>query len=109
VARLLLRFYDPTRGRVLLDGCDLRASTVASVREQVTLLLQETLIFDGSVRDNVAFGRAGTTDADVVATVRAADAHEFIRHLPDGYDTWIGQQRRRLLGGQRQRVAIARA
>ena len=109
IARLLLRFYDPSAGRVLLDGRDLRTVTLASLREQITLLLQETLIFDGSVRDNIAFGRRDATHAEIVAAARAADAHAFIAGLPDGYDTCIGQQGRRLSGGQRQRIAIARA
>ena len=109
LARLLLRFYDPSAGRVLLDGRDLRTATLASLREQVTLLLQETLIFDGTVRDNIAFGRRDATHAEIVAAARAADAHAFITSLPDGYDTCIGQQGRRLSGGQRQRIAIARA
>ncbi len=109
IARLLLRFYDPAGGRVMLDGRDLRSVTLASLREQVTLLLQETLIFDGTVRDNIAFGRPDATDAEIVAAARAADAHAFITSLPDGYATSIGQQGRRLSGGQRQRIAIARA
>ena len=109
VARLLLRFYDPTAGSVLLDGHDLRGVTLASVREQVTLLLQETLVFDGTVRDNIAFGRPDATDAEIIAAARMADAHAFISSLPDGYATGLGQQGRRLSGGQRQRIAIARA
>jgi ATP-binding cassette, subfamily B, bacterial len=109
VARLLLRFYDPTAGRVLLDGRDLRTTTLTSLREQVTLLLQETFIFDGSVRDNIAFGRPDATEAEIVEAARAADAHGFITSLADGYDACIGQQGRRLSGGQRQRIAIARA
>ena len=109
IARLLLRFYDPTAGRVLLDGQDLRTATLASIREQITLLLQETLIFDGTVRDNIAFGRPDATHADIVEAAQAADAHGFITSLPDGYETHIGQHGRRLSGGQRQRLAIARA
>jgi ATP-binding cassette, subfamily B, bacterial len=109
IARLLLRFFDPTSGRVLLDGRDLRGATLASLRNQVTLLLQETLIFDGTIRDNIAFGRPDATDADITRAARVADAHTFISSLPDGYHTPIGQQGRRLSGGQRQRIAIARA
>jgi ATP-binding cassette, subfamily B, bacterial len=109
IARLLLRFYDPTAGRVLLDGHDLRSATLASLREQVTLLLQETLVFDGTIRDNIAFGRPDATDAEIIEAARAADAHAFITSLPDGYAASIGQQGRRLSGGQRQRIAIARA
>jgi ATP-binding cassette, subfamily B, bacterial len=109
IARLLLRFHDPTEGSICVDGFDLRRVALESLREQVTLLLQETLIFDGTVRENIAFGRAGAAHADIEAAARAADAHEFIRRLPAGYDTWLGQQGRRLSGGQRQRIAIARA
>jgi ATP-binding cassette, subfamily B, bacterial len=109
IARLLLRFHDPTQGSIRLDGADLRSLTLESLRDQITLLLQETPIFDGTVRENIAFGRAGAIDADIEAAARAADAHEFIRRLPSGYDTRLGQQGRRLSGGQRQRIAIARA
>jgi ABC-type multidrug transport system fused ATPase/permease subunit len=109
IAGLLLRFHDPGEGRILVDGCDIRSVTIESLREQITLLLQETLIFDGSVRENIGFGRASASDADIEAAARAADAHEFICRLPHGYDTWLGQQGRRLSGGQRQRIAIARA
>jgi ABC-type multidrug transport system fused ATPase/permease subunit len=109
VARLLLRFYDPSEGRVLLDHRDVGTVMLASLRDNVTLLLQETLIFDGSVQDNIAFGRPDASDAEIVAAARAADAHDFITSLPAGYDTPLGQQGRRLSGGQRQRIAIARA
>jgi ATP-binding cassette subfamily B protein len=109
VAKLLLRFLDPDAGAVRLDGVDLRDVTLASVRENVAVLLQETLVFDGTVRENIAYGRLGATEAEIVAAAKAADAHEFVEALPDGYDTVIGQRGRRLSGGQRQRVAIARA
>ena len=109
IAKLLLRFYDPDAGRVLLDGHDLRDLRLHSLREQIALLLQETLVFDGTVRENIAFGRPGASAVDVVQAAVAADAHEFVTALPDGYDTRIGQRGRRLSGGQRQRIAIARA
>ena len=109
VAKLLLRFYDPTAGEVRLDGRDLRDLRLQELRDNVTVLLQETLVFHGTVRENIAYGKPGATDGDVIAAARAADADEFIRALPDGYDTVIGQKGRRLSGGQRQRVAIARA
>jgi ABC-type multidrug transport system fused ATPase/permease subunit len=109
LAKLLLRFYDPTSGRVTVDGHDLRNLELGSLREQVAVLLQETLVFDGTVRENIAYGRAGATEVEIVSAAKAADAHEFIRALPDGYGTQIGQKGRRLSGGQRQRVAIARA
>jgi ABC-type multidrug transport system fused ATPase/permease subunit len=109
LAKLMLRFYDPSSGAIFLDGWDLRELTLRSLRENVALLLQETLVFDGTVRENIAYGRPGATDAEIVAAARAADAHEFIEALPDGYDTLVGQKGRRLSGGQRQRLAIARA
>jgi ABC-type multidrug transport system fused ATPase/permease subunit len=108
LARLLLRFADPQAGRVSLDGYDLRGLTLDSVRDNVALLLQETLLFDASVRDNIAFGRLDATEAEIEAAARAAGAHEFVSRLPDGYDTRVGQRGRRLSGGQRRRVEIAR-
>ena len=109
VAKLALRFYDPDSGSVRLDGHDLRGLALRSLRENVALLLQETLVFDGTVRENVAYGRPGATDEEVEAAAKAADAHDFISALPEGYDTPIGQKGRLLSGGQRQRIAIARA
>jgi ATP-binding cassette, subfamily B, bacterial len=109
VAKLLLRFYDPTAGSVRLDGRDLRAFALADLREQVALLLQETLIFDGTVRENIAYGRPGADDAAIRAAAGSADADAFIRRMPDGYDSRVGQRGRLLSGGQRQRIAIARA
>jgi ATP-binding cassette, subfamily B, bacterial len=109
VAKLLLRFYDPDAGRILLDGVDIRELRLDELRANVSLLLQETLVFDGTVRENIAYGREDATDAEIVAAARAADADDFIRGLPDGYETNIGQKGRLLSGGQRQRVAIARA
>jgi ATP-binding cassette, subfamily B, bacterial len=104
-----LRFYDPDAGEVRLDGHDVRDLTLSSLRENVAVLLQETLVFDGTIRENIAYGRPGATDEEVVRAARAADANEFIERLPEGYDTVIGQKGRLLSGGQRQRVAIARA
>jgi ABC-type multidrug transport system fused ATPase/permease subunit len=109
VAKLMLRLYDPVVGHVELDGVDLRSLRLADLRRNVALLLQETLVFDASVRENIAYGRPDATDAEVRAAARAADADAFIRALPDGYATRLGQRGRRLSGGQRQRVAIARA
>jgi ABC-type multidrug transport system fused ATPase/permease subunit len=108
-AKLLLRFYDPTEGEVRLDGRDLRDVRLTELRDNVTVLLQETLVFHGTVRENIAYGKPDATDADIFAAAHAADAHEFIEALPDGYDSVIGQKGRKLSGGQRQRVAIARA
>ncbi|MGW0996184.1 ABC transporter ATP-binding protein [Streptomyces sp. NPDC002523] len=109
VAKLQLRFYDPGRGAILLDGTDLRDLRLADVRESVAVVLQETLVFHGTVRDNIAYGRPEATQAQIVAAARAADAHEFVERLPEGYDTLVGQRGRTLSGGQCQRLAIARA
>ncbi|MFI9252962.1 ABC transporter ATP-binding protein [Streptomyces sp. NPDC053069] len=109
VAKLQLRFYDPDRGAVLLDGTDLRELSPTAVRENVAVVLQETLVFHGTVQENIAYGRPGASEADIVAAARAADAHEFIERLPEGYDTLVGQRGRTLSGGQCQRLAIARA
>ncbi|MFJ4185561.1 ABC transporter ATP-binding protein [Kitasatospora sp. NPDC089509] len=109
IAKLLLRFYDPERGSVRLDGTDLRELAMADLREHIAVLLQETLVIHGTIRENIAYGRPGATDAQVTAAARAADAHEFVSRLPEGYDTVVGQHGRLLSGGQRQRIAIARA
>src|SRR5262249_43978805 len=109
LAKLLLRFYDPHHGRILLDGHDLRTLSLDSVRDNVALLLQETLVFDGTIFENIAYGRKGANRMQVEQAAIAADAHGFITALPDGYETEIGQKGRRLSGGQRQRIAIARA
>ncbi|MEW2285917.1 ABC transporter ATP-binding protein [Streptomyces sp. NPDC047841] len=109
IAKLQLRFYDPDRGAVRLDGTDLRRLGLSDVRDSVAVVLQETLVFHGTVRDNIAYGRPGATDSDIVAAARAADAHDFIELLPEGYDTLVGQRGRTLSGGQCQRLAIARA
>jgi ATP-binding cassette subfamily B protein len=109
VAKLLLRFYDPDAGEIRLDGHDIRDLTLRSLRENVAVLLQETLVFDGSVRENIAYGKLEASEEEIVAAAKAADAHEFIEALPEGYDTVVGQKGRLLSGGQRQRIAIARA
>ncbi|MEJ7803913.1 MAG: ABC transporter ATP-binding protein [Candidatus Limnocylindria bacterium] len=109
IARLMLRFHDPIAGHVRIDGVDLKDITVSSLRDNMALLLQETLMFDGTIRENIAYGRPAATDEEIVAAAEAADAHEFIDELEGGYDAEVGQRGRRLSGGQRQRVAIARA
>jgi ATP-binding cassette subfamily B protein len=106
---VLLRFYDPNAGDVRLDGRALRDLSLYSLRENVAVLLQETLVFDGTVRENIAYGKPGATEEEIVHAAKAADAHGFIEALPEGYDTVIGQKGRLLSGGQRQRIAIARA
>jgi ATP-binding cassette subfamily B protein len=109
IAKLLLRFHEPDAGAIAIDGHDVRGLTLHSLRENIAVLLQETLVFEGTVRENIAYGRPGAGDEEVERAARAADAHEFIVALPDGYDTAIGERGRRLSGGQRQRIAIARA
>ncbi|MDA3625307.1 ABC transporter ATP-binding protein [Saccharopolyspora sp. WRP15-2] len=109
VGKLLLRFYDPDTGAVTLDGLDLRSVEQQEVRHNISVVLQDALVVDASVRDNIAWGRPGATDREVVRAARAADAHEFITALPDGYRTTVGARGSLLSGGQRQRIAIARA
>jgi len=106
---LLSRLMDPRSGRVLFDGHDLRDATIASVRENVAVVLQESVLFAESVTENIRWARPGASDADVVAAAVAADADEFIRRLPAGYDTVLAERGASLSGGQRQRLAIARA
>jgi ATP-binding cassette subfamily B protein/subfamily B ATP-binding cassette protein MsbA len=107
--KLLLRFCDPDTGSVTLDGIDLRELGLADLYRNIAVVLQETLVFDATVRENISWGRPDATDQDVVAAARAADAHDFIAALPQGYDTRVGQRGRMLSGGQRQRLAMARA
>jgi subfamily B ATP-binding cassette protein MsbA len=106
---LIPRFYDPTSGIVKLDGRDLRKLTQDSVRAQIGIVPQETLLFGGTIRDNILYGRLDATEAEVIAAAQAANAHDFIMELPDKYETKVGERGIRLSGGQRQRVAIARA
>jgi ATP-binding cassette subfamily B protein len=107
--QLLLRFYDPARGRVLIDGVDIATADPHDVRGRIGLVPQETMLFATSARENIRYGRPGATDDEVEAAARAAAADEFIRRLPQGYDTFLGERGTRLSGGQRQRIAIARA
>jgi subfamily B ATP-binding cassette protein MsbA len=106
---LIPRFYDPTAGRVCVDGYDLRSVTLASLRAQIGIVPQETHLFSGTVRENLRYGKLEATDAELEAAARAANADEFIQHLPQGYDTRVGERGVKLSGGQRQRIAIARA
>ena len=109
LVNLLPRFYDVTEGCVSIDGHDVRSVTLASLRSQIGIVLQEALLFSGTVRDNVAYGKPDATEEEIVAAARAAQADEFISRLPDGYDTVVGERGVGLSGGQRQRIAIARA
>ena len=106
---LLPRFYDPQHGRILLDGLDIRTLRLRSLRNQISLVLQEPLLFSGCVRDNIRYGRLDAEMEEVVAAAQAANAHEFIMALPDQYETQIGERGAQLSGGERQRIAIARA
>ena len=109
LTKLLPRFHDPTEGQVLWDGTDLRDATLSSLRRQIALVTQETVLFNDTVRYNVTYGRPDATQAEIEDAARTAFAHEFISELPDGYDTIIGERGIFLSGGQRQRIAIARA
>lgn len=109
IINLLPRFYDPTEGRITIDGHDLREVTLESLRAQIGIVLQETTLFTGSIRDNIAFGRPDATMEDITAAAKAAAAHDFITSFADGYDTSVGERGTTLSGGQKQRVAIARA
>jgi len=106
---LLHRFYDPTTGSVAIDGHDLRSVTMRSLYSQIALVPQETHLFGGTIRDNIRYGRISAVEGEVVTAARAANAHDFITALPDGYETLVGEKGINLSGGQRQRIAIARA
>ena len=107
--QLLLRFYDPASGRIVIDGVDISKARPEDVRSRIGLVPQETVLFGASARENIRYGRPDATDADIEAAARAAGADEFLRELPQGYDTFLGEKGARLSGGQRQRIAIARA
>ncbi|HVG23550.1 MAG TPA: ABC transporter transmembrane domain-containing protein [Thermoanaerobaculia bacterium] len=109
LVNLLPRFYDVTTGRITVDGVDVREATLKSLRGLMGFVTQEVILFNDTVRNNIAYGRAGVADAQVIAAATAANAHEFISQLPQGYDTHIGESGVLLSGGQRQRLAIARA
>jgi ATP-binding cassette, subfamily B, bacterial len=106
---LILRLYDPEAGRILIDGQDIREYTIDSLRQQVSVVLQDSVLFAVSVRENIAYGKLGATDKEVEQAARLANAHEFIMNLPQGYDTILSERGGTLSGGQRQRIAIARA
>jgi len=106
---LIPRFYDVTGGRVCLDGVDVRHIDETTLRRNVAVALQEAILFSGTIRDNIRYGKPEASDDDVIAAAKAAQAHEFIMEFPDGYDTLVGQRGVNLSGGQKQRIAIARA
>jgi ATP-binding cassette subfamily B protein len=109
IINLLPRFYDPTEGRITIDGYDLRDVTLDSLRSQIGTVLQETTLFSGTIRENIAFGKPDATQDEIESAAQAAQAHDFILAFPDGYNTHVGERGQTLSGGQKQRVAIARA
>src|SRR5437899_1823668 len=109
VTDLVARFHDPTKGRILVNGVDIRDFRLRSYRDLLALVQQEVFLFDGSARDNVAYGRRDASDAEIEDAARRANAHEFIEKLPEGYQTFVGERGVKLSGGQQQRLAIARA
>jgi len=106
---LLARFYEPTAGRILIDGNDIAELTLHALREQISIVLQDVFLFHGTVEENIAYGLEQTTHEDVVRAAQIARAHDFISELPQGYQTLVGERGIRLSGGQKQRLAIARA
>jgi ATP-binding cassette subfamily B protein/subfamily B ATP-binding cassette protein MsbA len=109
VTDLVARFHDPTKGQILLNGIDLRKLRLRTYRQLLGVVQQEVFLFDGTVRENLAYGRRDATDEEIIDAAMRANAHEFIAPLPDGYDSIIGERGVKLSGGQRQRLAIARA
>jgi ATP-binding cassette, subfamily B, bacterial len=106
---LLLRLYDPTTGQISIDGHDLRQYKLQSLRQQMSIVMQDSLLFAASVRENIAYGAPGVSEEEIIRAAKLANAHEFILRLPEGYDTVLGERGATLSGGQRQRIAIARA
>jgi subfamily B ATP-binding cassette protein MsbA len=106
---LIPRFYDVTSGAIMIDGIDIRKVNLSSLRSHIALVSQEVILFDDTVRANIAYGRWGESEEEIVSAAKAAAAHSFIMQLPQGYDTLVGEQGVRLSGGQRQRLSIARA
>jgi ATP-binding cassette subfamily B protein len=109
VTDLVARFHDPTRGRIVLNGTDIRDFRLRSYRDLLAIVQQDVFLFDGSVRDNIAYGRHSASDEEVIDAAKRANAHEFIDRLPEKYNTFIGERGVKLSGGQQQRLAIARA
>jgi ATP-binding cassette subfamily B protein/subfamily B ATP-binding cassette protein MsbA len=109
LASLIPRFYDVCDGAIVLDGHDIRDLTLKSLRQQISIVLQDVFLFHGTVRENILFGNSDATEAEMIRAAQVANAEEFIARLPDGYDTLIGERGVKLSGGQKQRLAIARA
>ncbi len=109
IINLVALFYDPTSGTVLIDGSDIRTFTMKSLRDQISFVLQDTVLFHAPIWENIAYGRPEATRAEIIRAAELANAHEFIEKMPEGYDTMVGERGVTLSGGQRQRIAIARA
>jgi ABC-type multidrug transport system fused ATPase/permease subunit len=109
IAQLIPRLYDPNDGQILIDGRDIREFTLESLRAELSMVLQESILFTGSIVENIGYGRPDASGAEIIEAARNANAHEFISKLPDGYYTTLGERGSNLSGGQRQRIAIARA
>jgi ATP-binding cassette subfamily B protein len=109
LSSLLIRFYDPTSGQILLDGVDLRDYRLADLRAQFALVLQEPVLFSTSIAENIAYGRLGATEQEIVDAAKSANAHDFILRLPKGYETQVGERGMMVSGGERQRISLARA
>ena len=108
-ASLLARFYEPIEGRILLDSHDIRYVTLQSLREQISSVMQDVFLFNGSIKENIAYGKQDATDEEIIQAAKIACAHDFITKMPEGYETYIGERGVRLSGGQKQRLSIARA
>ena len=108
LVNLIPRFFDPTSGRIIIDDCDLRNVKIQSLREQVSVVFQDSFLFAVTVRENIRFGKRDATDEEIIAAAEAVNAHEFITQLPEGYDTEVGERGVKLSGGQKQRISIAR-
>jgi subfamily B ATP-binding cassette protein MsbA len=109
LVNLIPRFYDVTEGRIAIDGHDTRDVTIESLRGQIGIVTQQTILFNDTVRNNIAYGNIENTEEKIIEAAKAANAHDFITNLPNGYDTFIGEQGAKLSGGERQRISIARA
>lgn len=109
IVNLIPRFYQPTAGRITIDGVDIQQVTLESLRSQIGIILQETVLFAATIRENIAFGSANASDEEIIRAAKAAQAHDFIIQLPEGYETKVGERGQTLSGGQKQRIAIARA
>ena len=108
ICSLLPRFYDVTEGRITVDGKDIRSLTLKSLRNNIGTVQQDVYLFDGTIRDNIAYGKPGASDEEIIAAAKRASIHDFIMELPQKYATYVGERGTRLSGGQKQRISIAR-